>query len=345
MSYNIYDSHAMTGAIPSLIVPKLGILDTFFNIEQTEESEEIHFDIEVKKRKIAPFVAPTSQGKIVEQEGFETATFKPAYVKPKTMLRPAGALKRAMGEPLTPNRSAAQRRAESLAQTLLDHKDQIHRRLNLMAVEALVDGKVTVKGEGYATRVVSFGRDNSLNVVLSGSARWSEAGSTPLDDIDAAIERVHLLEGAEVDTVIFDPITAKHFRRNSQVEKVLDIRRVSGNPTAELGGLGHASSLNGMRYIGTFGSWSAYSYSDYFLDDDGVVKPVLAAGTVIGGSSAIQGVRAFGAIQDEEAGMQAVPMFAKSWLNPDPSGRFVMTQSAPLIVPQRPNASFSIKVL
>lgn len=342
---NIYSTNAMLGVLASLVRPRLGILDMWFNTEQTEESEDIHFDIEVRKRKIAPFVAPTSQGKIVEREGFETATFRPAYVKPKTPLRPADALKRKLGEGLTPQFTAAQRRQASLAETLLDHADQVSRRLNLMAIEAVVDGKVTVSGEGYATKVVNFGRDNALSIVLSGSDKWSDPASTPLDDIEDAIELVHELEGADITDIVMDPVATKLFRRNAQVKEVLDIRRAAGAPTAELGGLGMAAAPNGLKFVGNFGSYVVWSYSEYYVDPaTGETKPALAAGTVIGGSSAIEGLRAYGAIHDEDAGMQALPLFPKSWVEQDPSVRFVMTQAAPLIVPRRPNASFSMKV-
>jgi hypothetical protein len=57
----------------------------------------------------------------------------------------------------------------------------------------------------------------------------------------------------------------------------------------------------------------------------------------------MQGVKAFGAIQDHES-LEAVPYFSKSWLEEDPSRRMVMTQSAPLLVPYRPNASLCATV-
>ncbi len=342
---DIYSTNAMLETSTSLIVPKLGILDMWFLQEQTEESEEIHFDIEIKRRKVAAFVAPTSQGQIIENDGFDTATFRPAYIKPKTPLRPKDSMTRAIGEGLTPVFSNLQRRQASLAKVLFDHKDFVYRRLNLMAIESLVDGRVTVSGAGYQTKVVNFGRDASLSIVLSGAARWSEADSTPIDDLEAASERVHEVEGAEITDIVMDKVAAKYFRRNKQVKELLDIRRAAGNPTAELGGLNLAGAPKGMKFLGNFGSFNVWVYSDYYEHPvTGESTPVLAPGTVIGGSQAIEGIRAFGAIHDEEAGMQAMPLFHKSWLNPDPSVRFVMTQSAPLVFPKRPNGSFSMKV-
>jgi hypothetical protein len=57
------------------------------------------------------------------------------------------------------------------------------------------------------------------------------------------------------------------------------------------------------------------------------------------------GVRAFGAILDSKAGLQALPIFAKMWDQEDPSVTFVMSQSAPLMVPRDPNGSLYASVL
>lgn len=57
------------------------------------------------------------------------------------------------------------------------------------------------------------------------------------------------------------------------------------------------------------------------------------------------GYQAFGAIRDEAAGYQAMSFFPKSWVEQDPAVRYLMLQSAPLVVPYRPNASLAATVL
>lgn len=341
---NLYSTDALLGALRSLKRPKPWLLDTFFTLEQTEESEEIHFDIEIGKRRVAPFVAPTSQGKIVDRLGFETTTFQPAYIKPKTPVRPSQALKRAMGETLAGGQlTAQQRKAAIVASILFDHSDQITRRLNLMAAEALVDGKCTVKGVGYATKVVNFGRDAALSITLTGTDKWDSADSDPIQDIEDAIEMVHAIEGASIYKIGMDPVAWKHFKKNKRVMEILDVRRAAGADTVAFGGLDLAK---GAQFGGVFGTFEVWVYSEYYEDEDtGETKPVLPAGTVVGVSDDLNGTRAFGAILDEEAGIQALAMFPKSWVEQDPSVRFIMTQSAPLVVPSRPNASFRIKVI
>jgi hypothetical protein len=97
--------------------------------------------------------------------------------------------------------------------------------------------------------------------------------------------------------------------------------------------------------MGRMGDYAIYTYSGTYTDpEDGQVKQILPANTVLVGSSGVDGVRHFGAIRDLDAGIQARQYFVKSWVVPDPSRRFLLMQSAPLLVPYRPNALLSATV-
>ena len=50
-------------------------------------------------------------------------------------------------------------------------------------------------------------------------------------------------------------------------------------------------------------------------------------------------------VGDDEADFKALPYFPKSWVEPDPSIRYLMMQSAPLIVPTKVDASLYAGVL
>ena len=74
------------------------------------------------------------------------------------------------------------------------------------------------------------------------------------------------------------------------------------------------------------------------------LTPYLPARTVLVLGADVEGTRAYGAIKDEAAGFQAMPYFAKSWVEQDPAVRYLMLQSAPLTVPYRVNASLGATV-
>lgn len=339
---DIYSTHALVALVENLKRPKRHFLDTVFGQVQTEESEEIHFDIEIGKRRLAPFVSPLMQGKVVENLGYRTSTFKPAYIKPKTILDPSRPLKRAAGEQIGGTMAAANRAQMVLAMTQAEHVDMITRRLEHMATEALVDGQVTVSGEGYETHVVDFGRHNDLTISLTGTDAWDNEDSDPLEDLEEWAELVHEHEGATITDVTMDPKAGRAFRTHQKVRDLLDNRRAEQGPMQ----LGPNEFARGARFIGAIGNFNMWVYSEWYVDpDDGQTKPLLAEGTVVGHGPDVQGVQAFGAIRDERAGYQALPMFPKSWVEEDPPRRLLMTQSAPLVVPYRPNATFRATVL
>lgn len=95
---DIFSTFVLNRTVEHLERPASFLLDTFFGSIQTEESEEIHFDIDQSKPRLAPFVSPLVAGRVVANEGFTTQSFKPAYVKDKRRFDANTPLKRSIGE-------------------------------------------------------------------------------------------------------------------------------------------------------------------------------------------------------------------------------------------------------
>ncbi len=338
---DLYSTNYLTGVVNSLQAPPSFLLDTFFSTTQTETSEEIHFDVEDDVMGLAPFVSPVVEGQVMSEQGFTTKTFKPAYVKPKNVVNPNRALKRYKGEPLTGAWTPEQRLRLIVADHLMNHLKMIRRRLEWMAASILRTGAVTVSGEKYKTQNVNFGRLASHIVTLGSGSKWSDTGVKPLDDLQAWAELILDDSGSSGLDVVMDLAAWKVFRSNSQVTERIDKQRGIGQPPQMSQ---NAAVRTGGTYMGPVDGFQIWVYSGAYKDTAGAVQKMLPAGTVlmVGG---LEGVQAYGAIQDEAAGIQALPYFSKSWVTEDPGARFVMTQSAPLLVPYRPNASVCAAVL
>jgi hypothetical protein len=336
----IYDTGVLTGVVNSLQAPPSFLVDTFFPTIQTEESEEIHFDVEDDVMAIAPFVSPVVEGQIVNEQGYTTKSMKPAYIKPKTPVSPTRALKRLPGEPIAGNLSNAARMERIVATDLMMHRKLIDRRREWMAAQVLRTGAVTISGDKYPTTAVNFGRAGALTVVKTVGNKWGDAGISPLDDLATWGELVQDNSGSAAITVVMDTAAWKVFRANSQVQSRLDLLRAGGSPTLAL----DAKLDYGGTYRGSIDGFNIWVYAGTYKDDAGSIQKMLPTGTVLM-VGALEGVQAFGAILDEEAGLQALPYFSKSWLIPDPGRRMLMTQCAPLLVPYRPNASLCATVL
>lgn len=338
-----YSTDFVMGVLEDLTVPKSALLDRYFPTIQTEESEEIHFDRLDGAKKLAPFVSPVVQGHIVQERGFQTSTFKPAYIKPKTVLDPNRPLKRAAGEQIGGQLSASARRDLIVVQEMENHLQMIRNRMEWMAAQALLTGSVTISGDGYQTANVDFGRTTGgegHTVTLTSTDVWDDAGSSPRDDLQEWATRIAKHSGGDGRDVIMEPDAWTKFRSHADVKDVINFRRTTDTQLAV-----GAMRERGLVWRGEIDGFDIYTYQDWYETDAGVVTPFLPADTVLMvAPAAIEGIQAFGAIRDPQAGYAAMPYYPKAWYEDDPGREILMTQSAPLVVPLRPDATLAATI-
>lgn len=311
------------------------------------DKEEIQFDVVTRDdRRLAPFVAPNQQGKVMAERGFEAKTFKPAYVKPKHVIDPTKAIPRMAGEALTGEMSLQQRFDAHVALALRSQDEMIARREDWMACSAIVTGSVVVSGENYPTVTVNFGRDSTLTYTLSSTARWGESAEDPLGDIAAARRNAYEKSNAVITDVVFGLDAWARFLANPTVQALLDVdtrgtqsdfNRSTAFSTGEP--FEYQGQVSGFAGGGMLRLWK---YSNTYKDEDGNTQQFLNADYVVGFGGAVQGHRMYGAIMDKRA-LRPLARFPKMWDVEDPSVTYCMTQSAPLMVPVEPNNTFLIK--
>ena len=181
----IYSTAALVQVVPNLKRSQKFLLDMFFPNLVLSETAEVDIDVDVGKRRLAPFVSPLVEGKLVEQRRYQTDRFKPAYIKDKRAPDLQKPVRRMIGEQIGGNNLTPQQRYEAnLAFEMEDQVDMIDRRLEWMAAQTLKTGTLTVTGEGFPTQVIDFGRAPSLTVTLAGAAKWGQAGVSPSQDIE-----------------------------------------------------------------------------------------------------------------------------------------------------------------
>jgi Phage major capsid protein E len=340
MPYDIFSTSTLNGVVQSLFVTPTFLVDRYFPNVQQDQVEEIHFDVLKFSRRISPFVSPLVEGKIVETLGYTTATFKPAYVKDKRVFDGNRPLRRTAGERIGGQMTPAERMASLVAMEAQDQINMLHRRLEVMAGEILTTGKVTITGDRYPTVVVDYGRDATLTQALVGGARWGQAGVDPLANLEAWALLVLNKVGANAIDVIMTPDAWQLFQTSATVLRFLD--RFRGNSTLQPM---ETTSDEGAKAMGNIYGFNIWVYNGHYYDDVSAAdKVILPPYTVLLMSSQIEGYQAYGAIRDEQAGFQATPFFAKSWIEEDPPVRYMMLQSAPLLVPYRPNAMIATTV-
>ena len=323
----------------------------FFDRTVNSTTQEIRFDSEdLNEYRLAPFVSPNVQGRVMRSRGYKTTSFRPAYVKPKHVVDPARTIPRRAGERLGGSMTLAERYDAIVADNLRRERRMIENRWDWMAARAIIDSSVTVVGEDYPAVTVDFGRDPSLTALLAGPAMWSASTATPMKDIETLRQQSFRISKSPVNKLIFglDAWSAFLDPSHADVQKLLNALMRGTLSDFNQSGAQVGSAYEYQGTISGFqgaGRLDLYTYNDLYEDSTGALLPMMDQGTVVGLGTVLTGIRCFGAILDKRAGLQALDMFPKQWDEEDPSVSYTMTQSAPLMVPLRPNNSFVLKVV
>lgn len=335
---------------PQILPESRGFWLPFFPRQITSQSENILFDdVDQNERRLAPFVAPNVQGRMMRGRGYETRTFKPAYVKPKHVVDPSRAIPRRFGERLNGSLTLEQRYDAIIADNMRRERLMIENRWDWMGCQVVVDGKVVVRGEDYPETVVDFRRDPGLTITLTGPARWTEDTATPMADIALGRQRSHFLSNTSVNRLIFgmDAWAAFSSDKHADVKRLLDNMSRGGASNFNTAGVASGSGAEYQGFIqGSQGArLDLWVYSNTYEEYDGTILPFMDPGCVVGVGTDFNGAACFGAIMDKRAGLRSLPIFPKMWDEEDPSVTYTMSQSAPLMVPGRTDNTFKIKVL
>lgn len=352
---DLYSTYFLNGVVvPQLrTMPKL-FLTLFPSVVQSTV-EEVLVDYEKTTRpRITPFVHPMAKGKVIEGAGYSTRSLKPAYLKDVRAHYPHKNLKRRAGEALGGSLTVEQRMLANLIADQQDQYDMFQNRLEVMAAEATIFGTATIKGEGFDA-LVDFGRSPDTTIALAGAAKWDHADCT-IDHIFGQLEdfaeAYRDKNGLVPDFFLLDPEAWKLLRAkltDDAAKKYLardqrGYERISVDLNPSLAG------QMGLQAKGSFGDIPIFTFQSEYQDPDtAVMRKVMPANTVLMmNTNHMAGVRHFGSIQsiDENDNMvlNAMEYFSSSWTERNPAQRLVQLESAPLLVPYRPNAVFRITV-
>lgn len=341
---SVYSTAQLLGAYGVIDRTNPFLYNLAFPQEQLFETAEVYFDRVERARRLAPLVSPTVQGRPERTRGYAAQSVTPAYLKPKHVVEPNRMLKRRPGERLLGDLSPAERRDLVIMDLLTIQDDQIVRREEAMAVQAIRTGSITLPQTAeFEGLTIDFQRNAGHTVVLSGGARWGQSGVNALDLLRTWAATVQKNSGFHPSEVILDPLSANLLIKDPGILQIMTaFRQTTGN--VDLGGVVVGGIGNEVKYLGNTGEFNFWVYQQYYTLDDGSVQQLMPDYTcMMLNPIGAQGTRLYGAIQDVRA-LRAMPRFPKNWIAEDPSAEFLMTQSAPLPVLGWVDATFCATV-
>ncbi len=255
-----------------------------------------------------------------------------------------------IGERIGGDLTGLEREMANLEFEMTDQIDMLNRRLEWMAAQALINGTVTITGEGFPTVLIDFGRSSALTVALSGSAKWGVSanfnadGRDPVPTLDIETWQALILKnsGATVTDIVFTTTPWQKFLQAEGVQGAVYYPKLADSGNSLDPG---ARIQKGAVYKGRWGQYDLWLYNDWFVDESNVEQPMIADGTVIMSGPELMGTRAFGQILDPAFNYGPMAYAPKTWVENDPAQRLIMMQSSPIVIPSRVNASFAATVI
>lgn len=328
---NIYDYRSLTTAINALATPPSLILDKVFKVKNQNYSTVLEIDIEKASeyKKLAPFVAPSQEGKVISKVAFSTKSVKFPRIRVKKQLSANELLaQREFGQSVyvgeeTEQKSAAEAK---IAREQNHLKTIITKRIEWMAAKALSGG--LTYNDDDVNFSIDFGFSSAHKPVLSGANAWSGASSDIVGNIRAWKKLIAQDTGLNADLAIAG---------SSAVECLLgndDIRKMLHNAGMAVGQL----QLDNTNYIGRLCGIDIYECDEQYFDGT-TNQPMIADNAFVLVAQNAKFVQEYGLIEDLEAEARiGMEFFSKLWFEKDPSAAWLLAESNPLPVVYQPDA-------
>ena len=342
-----YDTATLLGVFRFFIDSKTYWLDNFFQQEIHSENEFIEWGKITDVRRIAPLVAPLAQGKPIFSEAGTAVRVRPSYSKMKDAIGPTRVLRRRPGEIADPNAGGTmQSRWNSYVVDILRAHREAAQRLNeWMAARAVIDAQITLYGEAMPERTVIYGRDAGQTVVLAGAARWGQSGVSIISLLELWTSLMRSASfGAPPTRITVGANVFPVMRANQEIRDLMSLFLNVKNAPEII--LGMREMVPGVEYVGSLSpTLDVFVYNDFYHAPDGTATPYMSPNDVVLSSPMVNGVRCFGAILDPHANYRPLSLYPRMYIENDPPVTMILTQSAPLMVPVNPNATFKATVL
>ncbi|HHW53382.1 major capsid protein [Acinetobacter towneri] len=315
------------------------ILDTFFPNRPTFNRDEVPLAEISTVHDLAPLVSPHHPGKPFDTKRAAKVDFvTPAYYKPKNMVTQATSFDEALMERLrsagiisTGGQQLTDQEMMIISQiaVMKRNHDAIDNSVLLMAIDLLLNGKYLLQSDDYETNLVDYERDESLS--FTPTVAWDQVGAKPVTDITRMKKLQLQAGGGSAKKAVMSGLVYIALSNNDEFKEAF-VKPYAGISVP------YAPSLNvheGATFKGYIEDIELWVYDATYRTKAGEKRFIPE--DYFGLVSDTQGSIAQCKIKNMLANGMATKYFDRQWYNEDPSGIFLMTESAPLAVPSNKN--------
>lgn len=324
---------SMTEMVNMVVTREQFVFNLVFPNLKQHFSDTVDIPIKKGKRKLAKPSRKTSQAGVVTKDGAEIKTMKLPHIREKMLSTAATALTSAAQGGIYLGKSQKQAYALDIAENQAILKERAETTIEFMACQAL-RGAISLSGKDISVDI-DFGFDNSHLPVKSGTAKWNSTAPNITSDLRTWKRKILKDFGVSPTVCIMGSTAADAFVSDEKVMKALN------NLNYKAGVLNLESTSN---YIGRYLGIDFYEYQNTYIDDADAEQEMYSVHDITLFAPNKDFTRNFAAIVDDEAGLNPVPFFSKSYPEKDPSGTWVLVETNPLPAVSNPNAILTATV-
>lgn len=354
MPFNFYDTHTLLMAVQQLTPAARFLRDRYFPTNDASDvfsTTDVLVEYKDGSKKLAPFVAPRKGGVAILRNGYTMERYTPPFIAPKRSLSIDDLARRGFGEALFTQLTPEQRQQALLLRDADELAELITRREEAMAAETMLTNGCVMKhiaddvAEGDEMEI-HFYEGETNPAQYTPTAGWDEAGANILKDL-GAMARLLTAKGLPATDLVCSPDVADAIINNSEVQKLLDLRRYEfGDVKPEelpAGAVVMARlNVNG-RII------NVISYDETYTDDQGRDQLYIPAGkcvlTAPGAGRTLYGAVDQVEQHDGQFHTYAGKRVPKYLSNAEGNTRSLTISSRPLLIPNNKNPFIVAEVL
>lgn len=348
MPMDLFTPETMDGVVRVLPPVHTFFRDTFFKTNKPEFTEKVRVDFVKGTRKVAPFVNMKDKGKVVEKRGYITDEFTTPMVKIKDVTDIEDMLKRLPGELLQNSGiTPYERGIQMMADQMMTFEDMIARREEWMCVQAMMEGKIPVIGEGVNYEI-DFGFTNKSTV----STLWTASGATPYQDLQTAYLACKQKGYRTPNICIMDRVSWNAFLKATkedefykQMPELFDVMMVKPERRNDaVTFMGRLKDPDLDIYV--YDEWVVDDWTD---PDNPQEVSLMPRGKVLLASTNARYSMFYGLMAFTDPGTQNFRQVigtraADSWIQKDPDARFLTLNARPLPVPHEVDSWYVLTV-
>lgn len=337
----LYSQIAMTNVVKKMYEPDTFIRKTFFNSSRSTGTDVIAWDYVRGNKQLAQITNANAQARVMKRDGYKTHFINSVHTKEKILATPNEAVNRLMGQNIfvTQGDAISKRVANILNDDLKILTDRVIRRQEQLCAMAFTEGKLEIHSED-----VDFTLDYNMPADNKKEAqtKWNQATADPLDDIQELSNTIYIESGEQPNILLVGQDACNELLKNKQYLKYLDTRRV------DFGEVRPEKRESGVVYIGTLKLPKAfcdmYTYNAFYHNEQMEKVYYLDSKKIYMGSSTALTEFAHTILTDISSN-PTDKIGAKRWITEDPSGMWLLVESAGIPVIYQPDAFGNMKVL